>query len=168
MESSINLLRGKSHEAMDNRGLASECFREALRGDVYCFEAFESLVNHHMLTAQEGNKFKPVMLFREPILQYKNVACVPSMVKSGILFQNKKAIFNVKLHFYFIFCFTERELLDSLPFTKQCPNEEEVTLLKFLYENRLKKVRWTQNHCAHCNSLFIYLILTRLTCMYVL
>ncbi len=56
MESSINLLRGKSHEAMDNRGLASECFREALRGDVYCFEAFECLVNHHMLTAQEGNK----------------------------------------------------------------------------------------------------------------
>ena len=54
MESAINLLRGKAHEAMDNRGLAAECFREALREDVYCFEAFESLVAHHMLTAQEG------------------------------------------------------------------------------------------------------------------
>ena len=39
---------------MDNRNLAVECYREALRQDVYCFEAFDLLVNHHMLTAQEG------------------------------------------------------------------------------------------------------------------
>ncbi|KAL3846820.1 hypothetical protein ACJMK2_017774 [Sinanodonta woodiana] len=53
LESSINLLRGKVYEAMDNRNLAMECFREALRQDVYCFEAFDFLVNHHMLSAQE-------------------------------------------------------------------------------------------------------------------
>lgn len=50
----MNLLRGKVYEAMDNRHLATECFREALREDVFCHEAFESLVNHHMMTAQEG------------------------------------------------------------------------------------------------------------------
>ena len=54
MPSSINLLRGKVYEAMDNRALAMECFREALRADVYCYEAFDCLVNHHMLSAQEG------------------------------------------------------------------------------------------------------------------
>ena len=54
MDSCINLLRGKIYEAMDNRNLAAECFREALREDVYCYEAFHCLVNHQMLTAQEG------------------------------------------------------------------------------------------------------------------
>lgn len=40
---------------MDNRGLASECFREALQQDVYCYDSFESLVQHQMLTKDEGN-----------------------------------------------------------------------------------------------------------------
>ncbi|KAK2145256.1 hypothetical protein LSH36_692g03045 [Paralvinella palmiformis] len=53
IDSSVNLLRGKIYEALENRNLASECFREALRGDVFCYEAFESLINHHMMTAQE-------------------------------------------------------------------------------------------------------------------
>ena len=39
---------------MENRNLAVECFTEALRTDVYCYEAFDSLVNHHMMTAEEG------------------------------------------------------------------------------------------------------------------
>ena len=39
----------------------------------------------------------------------------------------------------FVFSFPEKELLDSLPFTKQC-SEEEAELLRFLYENKLKKV----------------------------
>ena len=54
MESSINLLRGKIYEAMDNRTLAMECYREAVRQDVYCYEGFDLLVNHHMLSALEG------------------------------------------------------------------------------------------------------------------
>nr|KAI8751246.1 putative cell division cycle protein 16 [Biomphalaria glabrata] len=84
-ENSICLLRGRIYEAMDNRILAADCYREALRLDVYCFEAFDLLVNHHMLTAQE-----------------------------------------------------ERDLLQSLPFSEQCP-PEEAELVKSLYESRLKK-----------------------------
>lgn len=38
---------------MDNRGLASECYKHALRHDVFCFEAFDSLIKYHMLTASE-------------------------------------------------------------------------------------------------------------------
>ncbi|XP_035828816.1 cell division cycle protein 16 homolog isoform X3 [Aplysia californica] len=84
-EKSMSLLRGKIYEAMDNRSLAADCYKEALRLDVYCFEAFELLVGHHMLTAQE-----------------------------------------------------ERELMDSLPFTAQCPPGED-QMVKFLYESKLKK-----------------------------
>ncbi|XP_064615248.1 cell division cycle protein 16 homolog [Liolophura sinensis] len=63
MENSVNLLRGKIYEAMDNRNLAVECFREALRQDVYCFEAFDLLVNHHMLTAQEEKELLDTLPF---------------------------------------------------------------------------------------------------------
>ncbi|XP_052785133.1 cell division cycle protein 16 homolog isoform X1 [Mya arenaria] len=85
MQSSINMLRGEIYEAMDNRALAQECYWEALRQDVYCYDAFNLLVNHQMLSAQE-----------------------------------------------------EKELLASLPFSTQCPSEE-VELVKYLYENKLKK-----------------------------
>lgn len=40
---------------------------------------------------------------------------------------------------------TERELLESLPFGTQCP-EEEIELIRFLYENKLKKVRLRDPH----------------------
>lgn len=100
MNASICLLRGKVYECMDNRNLAAECFREALRLDVHCYEAFNHLVNNNMMSAQE-----------------------------------------------------ERELLDSLPISKQCP-EEEIELVRFLYENKLKKVRLRDLvqifHCTCC------------------
>lgn len=48
------LLKGKVLEAMDNRGLAADCFKEALKYDVYCFEAFDSLIKHQMLSVEEG------------------------------------------------------------------------------------------------------------------
>ncbi len=57
LQSCINLLRGRVYEAMDNQNLAAECFREALRLDVFCYEAFSSLIGHHLLTAQQGTLF---------------------------------------------------------------------------------------------------------------
>ncbi|KAG8201646.1 hypothetical protein JTE90_012713 [Oedothorax gibbosus] len=51
--SAILFLKGEIYEAMDNRGLASECFREALHRDVYCYEAFDSIVQHQMLSKEE-------------------------------------------------------------------------------------------------------------------
>lgn len=39
---------------MDNRGPAAECYKQALQFDVYCFEAFDSLIKYQMLTAAEG------------------------------------------------------------------------------------------------------------------
>lgn len=54
VSSSICLLRGKIYDAMGNRPLATSSYKEALKLDVYCFEAFDLLTSHHMLTAQEG------------------------------------------------------------------------------------------------------------------
>lgn len=56
INSSICLLRGKIYDAMDNRPLATSSYKEALKLDVYCFEAFDLLTSHHMLTAQEGER----------------------------------------------------------------------------------------------------------------
>ncbi|XP_012590321.1 PREDICTED: cell division cycle protein 16 homolog [Condylura cristata] len=84
IQSSICLLRGKIYDALDNRALAACSYKEALRLDVCCFEAFDLLTSHHMLTAQE-----------------------------------------------------EKELLESLPLSKLCAEEQE--LLRFLFENKLKK-----------------------------
>nr|XP_042909728.1 cell division cycle protein 16 homolog isoform X3 [Parasteatoda tepidariorum] len=85
LSSAILLLKGQIYEAMDNRNLASECFKDALQLDVFCYDAFDSLVQHQMLTKDE-----------------------------------------------------EIELMNSLPFDAQCP-EDEPNITKFLYETQLKK-----------------------------
>ena len=51
--SSIKLLKGQILENIENRELAAESFKQALRTDVYCYEAFQALVEHQMLTADE-------------------------------------------------------------------------------------------------------------------
>ncbi|CAG9830325.1 unnamed protein product [Diabrotica balteata] len=51
--SSFLLLKGKILEAMDNRGPAADCYKQALNIDVHCFEAFDSLIKYQMLTSLE-------------------------------------------------------------------------------------------------------------------
>ncbi|KAE8749359.1 hypothetical protein FOCC_FOCC003873 [Frankliniella occidentalis] len=53
LQSSILFLKGQVLEAMDNRELAADCYRQALRCDVFCYEAFEALIQHHMLSSWE-------------------------------------------------------------------------------------------------------------------
>ena len=53
LESAMWLLKGTTYEAMDNRSLATDSYKESLRCDVHCYEAFDLLVSHHMLTAEE-------------------------------------------------------------------------------------------------------------------
>jgi anaphase-promoting complex subunit 6 len=50
----VQLLRGHILEALENRSLAVECYREALQLDVQCYEALDCLIQHHMLTSLEG------------------------------------------------------------------------------------------------------------------
>eukprot|EP00096_Caligus_rogercresseyi_P000979 TRINITY_DN11576_c0_g1_i1.p1 TRINITY_DN11576_c0_g1~~TRINITY_DN11576_c0_g1_i1.p1 ORF type:complete len:631 (+),score=175.79 TRINITY_DN11576_c0_g1_i1:39-1895(+) len=51
--SSLFLLKGYILEALDNRGLAAEAFKAALREDPTCYEAFQALVKHQILSAKE-------------------------------------------------------------------------------------------------------------------
>lgn len=56
IESAIWLLKGKAYEGAGNsiiKGFAVDAFKEALKHDVYCFEAFDLLTAHSRLTAQE-------------------------------------------------------------------------------------------------------------------
>ena len=50
----IHLIRGKIHEALMNRILAANSYKEALSTDIYCVEAFELLTQNQMLTRSEG------------------------------------------------------------------------------------------------------------------
>lgn len=49
-------LRGKVNEALDKRFLAAENYKQALSYDIGCYDAFEALTQHQMLSANEGNK----------------------------------------------------------------------------------------------------------------
>lgn len=54
MQSAILYVKGKVYQAMDNRAMATDCYKQALHCDVYSYQAFESLVQNQMLSAMEG------------------------------------------------------------------------------------------------------------------
>ncbi|KAL3253714.1 hypothetical protein MRX96_054494 [Rhipicephalus microplus] len=54
LEASLHLLKGKANEAIENRSVAAECYKKALALDIHCYEAFEALVKHQMLSREEG------------------------------------------------------------------------------------------------------------------
>lgn len=54
IQSAILYVKGRVYEAMDNRAMATTCYKQALHCDVHCFQAFEALVQNQMLSASEG------------------------------------------------------------------------------------------------------------------
>ena len=48
-------MKGRIYEALDNRAVATDCYKQALHCDVYSYQAFEALVQNQMLSAAEGN-----------------------------------------------------------------------------------------------------------------
>lgn len=53
IECAIAVLKGMIYEALENRNVAIQCFKDALHHDVFCYEAFEMLVSHHALSSSE-------------------------------------------------------------------------------------------------------------------
>ncbi|KAJ7299336.1 hypothetical protein O6H91_Y249500 [Diphasiastrum complanatum] len=47
------LLRGRAFEALENRSRALRWYKAALKVDPYCYEAFEHLIDNHMLSSDE-------------------------------------------------------------------------------------------------------------------
>lgn len=76
IESGVQLLRGHILEALENRSMAVECYREALKLDVHCYEALDCLIQHHMLTALEGSKFSHF----QPIFNLNNISKILEML----------------------------------------------------------------------------------------
>jgi anaphase-promoting complex subunit 6 len=62
--SSLSLLRGKVHEALENRPLAQHWYKSALAADPFCYEAFEALISNHMLTAEEERSLLASLRFK--------------------------------------------------------------------------------------------------------
>lgn len=55
---SVHLIKGKIYEALDNRGMAMDCYVQSLHKSIYMFEALESLVQNEMLMPWEGKAVK--------------------------------------------------------------------------------------------------------------
>ncbi|XP_015514715.2 cell division cycle protein 16 homolog [Neodiprion lecontei] len=53
VQSSILYCKGRVYEAMDNRAVALDCYKQALQCDVHSYQAFEALVQNQMLSAAE-------------------------------------------------------------------------------------------------------------------
>ncbi|CAL1673828.1 unnamed protein product [Lasius platythorax] len=65
VQSSILYVKGRVYEAMDNRAVATECYKQALQCDVYSYEAFEALVQNQMLSASEERELLESLPFTE-------------------------------------------------------------------------------------------------------
>ncbi|KAL0122000.1 hypothetical protein PUN28_007059 [Cardiocondyla obscurior] len=65
VQSSILYVKGRVYEAMDNRALATECYKQALQCDVYSYEAFEALVQNQMLSASEEKELLESLPFAD-------------------------------------------------------------------------------------------------------
>ncbi len=77
LEAAVHLLRGLVYDAMDNGPMACDCYKDALRNDVHCYEAFDQLTSHYMLTPNKGFEFLNSLPFEEqclseeiPLLKY--------------------------------------------------------------------------------------------------
>lgn len=102
-------MKGRIYEALDNRAVATDCYKQALHCDVYSYQAFEALVQNQMLSAAEGSI---EMYWHKFYIKIKIII----------------------IHIIWI----EKELLESLPFGEQC-TEAEAEFLQLLYESKLKK-----------------------------
>jgi anaphase-promoting complex subunit 6 len=77
LEAAVHMLKGLVYDKMDNGPMACDCYKEALRNDVHCYEAFDQLTSHYMLTPKEGFEFLNSLPFEEqclseeiPLLKY--------------------------------------------------------------------------------------------------
>lgn len=67
MYSALLALKGLVYEALDNRNLATDCYKEAVSSDINCFEALSALLQHRLLTCVEGLHLYLILgLFYDP------------------------------------------------------------------------------------------------------
>ncbi|ONL95779.1 Anaphase-promoting complex subunit 6 [Zea mays] len=65
IKSALCFLRGKAYEALDNRDLARQWYKAAVKADPLCYEALERLVDNYMLTCEEESELLSSLQFGE-------------------------------------------------------------------------------------------------------
>ncbi|XP_034935947.1 cell division cycle protein 16 homolog [Chelonus insularis] len=65
VQSAILYVKGRVYEAIDNRAVATDCYKQALHYDVYSYQAFEALVQNQMLSASEERELLDSLPFNE-------------------------------------------------------------------------------------------------------
>ncbi|CAN6301624.1 unnamed protein product [Urochloa humidicola] len=63
IKAAICFLRGKAYEALDNRDLARQWYKAAIKADPLCYEALECLVDNYMLTCEEESELLSSLQF---------------------------------------------------------------------------------------------------------
>ncbi|XP_076655085.1 cell division cycle protein 16 isoform X2 [Halictus rubicundus] len=71
VQSSILYVKGRVYEAMDNRAVATDCYKQALHCDVYSYQAFEALVQNQMLSASEEKELLESLPFAEQCTEHE-------------------------------------------------------------------------------------------------
>eukprot|EP00898_Chlorokybus_atmophyticus_P002261 jgi/Chlat1/3035/Chrsp206S03287 len=56
LEAVTFLLKGRIHDSQENRPRALQCYKAALSKDPYCYEAFEHIINNHMISSKDEHQ----------------------------------------------------------------------------------------------------------------
>ena len=70
LRAALCLLKGQVYEAVENRREAVAWYKEALKRDAQCYEAFERLIDRDMLTSQEEIALLESMTFSQEDAQW--------------------------------------------------------------------------------------------------
>lgn len=62
-KSSIELLKGYVYEEMDDRDMAKKCFLQAIRHNIYCYEAFHGFIKFNMFTKDDEKTLLDILKF---------------------------------------------------------------------------------------------------------
>ncbi|KAJ8669052.1 hypothetical protein QAD02_000311 [Eretmocerus hayati] len=65
VQSATLFIKGKVYEAIDNRAVAIDCYKQSLVCDVYAYQSFEALVQNQMLSSAEEKELLNSLPFHE-------------------------------------------------------------------------------------------------------
>ncbi|XP_054286100.1 cell division cycle protein 16 homolog [Macrosteles quadrilineatus] len=64
LRSALLTLKGRIYEKLDRKPCALECYKQALKCDVFCYEAFQAITKHQMLSASEEKELMDSLQFK--------------------------------------------------------------------------------------------------------
>ena len=99
IEAAIILLRGKIYRNLGNHEVATQCFKDVLHMDVYCYEAFNLLVGQHALKAHEEMELINKLPYKQQCTNEEQVSLVRYAYETKVNHHGKHKVIYV-LPFY--------------------------------------------------------------------